>query len=91
MEQPNCSDYTALGYKCVKFWECGEDGNIVEDSSNIHGEDLMDVRLGNSRSRHNPGSFNPWDKVCGNYEVCCKGKCKVDQEREVEKQKQKSQ
>lgn len=60
----------------------------MEDSSNIHGEDLMDVRLGNSRSRHNPGSFNPWDKVCGNYEVCCKGKCRADHEREHQKQKQ---
>ena len=50
----------------------------------------MDVRLGNKRSRHRPGIFNPWDKECGNYEVCCKGKCKNDQVREDQNSKKSS-
>ena len=30
LTRPLCSDYAALGYKCVQFWECGEDGNILD-------------------------------------------------------------
>merc|ERR1712107_78159 len=42
---PNCADYAALGYKCVDFWECSTEGNIVDNPFEYHGgEGLIDAR-----------------------------------------------
>ena len=79
LTRPLCSDYAALGYKCVQFWECGEDGNILDrwlqyiDSiittlaspELFTGEGMLDVRFNNKRSRQDPGAFDPYSKQCG--------------------------
>ena len=81
LTRPLCSDYAALGYKCVQFWECGEDGNILDRwllllySDSIlttfcspdlfTGEGMLDARFNNKRSRQDPGAFDPYSKQCG--------------------------
>ena len=51
---------------------------------------MIDIRFNNKRSRENPGSFNPFEKTCTeDFEVCCKGKCRNDMEREIQSTNQK--
>ena len=42
---PNCEDYTALGYKCTKFWECADSGEIISSPYDFYGEGLIDARM----------------------------------------------
>ena len=88
LTRSRCEDYKALGYKCVDFWQCGEDGKIL-DSSKDFGAGLLDVRIDTSRPSRR-GSFDPYEKTCnGELEVCCKGSCLEDTRRQVEAAKTK--
>ena len=75
----NCGDYTALGYKCVDFWECSEEGKIISNPYEFH----LDARITTgsvifppSSSSKGNSSFDAMSKACPNpSEVCCRGQC----------------
>ena len=76
-----------VGYKCVKFWECNDDGNIMDSSDHFGGG--LDIRFNNKRPKESPGGFDPYSKQCDdNFEVCCKGKCQADKLREIKTSEQ---
>ena len=80
LSRPRCEDYQALGYKCVEFWYCGEDGRILEDTS---GYGIFTPRLQSSTSTQSSNTaFDPYSKTCpGEGEVCCRGSCLDDTRR----------
>ena len=45
LSMPKCEDYTALGYKCTKFWECSDNGEILSSPYDFYGEGLIDQRM----------------------------------------------
>ena len=80
LDQPYCSNYTAMGYKCVNFWECSSSQEIIDDVQGYYGEGVIDARMvpPKKTSPLAKGSFDPFSKQCpGQFETCCKGHCRV--------------
>jgi len=76
---PNCHDYTALGYKCTKFWECSDNGEILDSPYDFYGEGVIDARMVPPKKKNKRSKFDPLQKVCpGQFEICCKGECKAN-------------
>lgn len=79
LKMPNCEDYTALGYKCTKFWECADSGEIISSPYDFYGEGLIDARMVPPKKKSKQNDFDPLDKICqGQFEICCKGECKAN-------------
>lgn len=74
-----CSNYTALGYKCVNFWECSPTNDILDDVQGFYGEGIIDARMVPPKQKvAAKGVFDPLRKECpGTYETCCKGHCEA--------------
>ena len=77
LSMPKCEDYTALGYKCTKFWECSDNGEILNSPYDFYGEGFIDQRMVQPKRKSKQNTFDPLQKVCGGqFEICCKGECK---------------